>query len=274
MKFPKLDFLVNKELDLLYQDVLELFQKEKISVHKPEYLNEIILAKDFARVFNVYEDDVKHTFFIINEPFNDDKISKILNSFTSNNEKSLIHFYSFYPLPDILKYLSNNTLSSFLELECIKYFKSYKKDIYDLEYFSEKLSIFLKKIFNLDLKKEPKTDLKIIENILGTHFRKVDDYETIYDTDIEYFPYYSLVFFSFHLANLMCSNLKGEVFYDQNNDIQSLGVGFSFDNSDMIEISAHPFDKVFKYFFYGKDSSIINWFYDIKYLLSQKQKST
>ena len=109
--------------------------------------------------------------------------------------------------------------------------------------------------------------VKNIEKIISTYFRKIDDYESIYETDIDYFPHYSLVFFALYIVNLMCDNLKGEVFHDKKNEIGKLGVGFSVKDPEIIEIVAHPVEKVFKYFFYGKNDSIINWYYEIKYLL-------
>lgn len=271
LNFPKIEILENNSLESIYSYVLNEFKKNNINVREPDLLNEIVLCKDIAKIFNVYEENRKYTFFVTNINWNDDNISKILNSFTKTDDSSYLYFYSFYPLPDLLKYLSRNSKESFFEFDCIKNFKAYE-DIETVKYISNKFKELLTKHFNIDLKNNPAEDLKNIEKIISTYFRKIDDYESIYETDIDYFPHYSLVFFALYIVNLMCENLKGEVFHDKKNEIGKLGVGFSIKDPEIIEIVAHPVEKVFKYFFYGKNNSIINWYYEIKYLLDNNSK--
>lgn len=270
MIFPEITLLPNENLEKIYNQVLAKFIENEINIYVPEQLNEIVVCKEIAKIFNVYDVNTKHTFFVTNTTWNDEKVSLVLNSFTQTHEKSLVHFYSVYPLPDVLRFISNNTKEAFFELDCIR---NYSFRLKEKELFHNKIKELLIKHFSIALKDIPANDLKELEKLLITFFRKCDDYEVIYDTDIEYFPYHSLIFIGFYIASLMEKHLGGEIFYQDNKDIQTLGVGFSSKKDDVIDIMAHPIEKVFKFFFYGKEASIINWYYDIKYMLKTNEKN-
>lgn len=264
MIFPEIDLLPNESLEKTYDQVIAKFLERAINIYVPEQLNEIILCKDIAKIFNVYGENIKHTFFVTNTIWDDEKVRLVLNSFTQTSEKASVHFYSVYPLPDVLRFISKNTNEAFFELDCIRNFNFRLKE---KKLFHNKIKELLTKHFSVELKTIPANDLKTIESLLIKFFRKCDDYEIIYDTDIEYFPYHSLVFIGAFIASIMEENLGGEIFYQDPSDIQTLGVGFSSKKDEVIDIMAHPIEKVFKFFFYGKEASIINWYYDIKYLL-------
>src|SRR5688572_22617538 len=100
--FPEITVLPLQDLDEAYNSVTKAFEDKGITVYRPDYLNSVINARDFSRVFNVYLDEIKHTFFVFTSQLDEDKINQLLNSFTQPGDKSLVYFFSAYPLPGIL----------------------------------------------------------------------------------------------------------------------------------------------------------------------------
>lgn len=276
LNFPSISIDPSDDLDTSYEKVIEAFETSEFKVYRPDYLNGLVLSKDFARLFNIYDNDIKYTFFVINTTWNDDKISKILNSFSQTGEKAKTYFYSAYPLPDVLAFINTNSIESFFELEAIRNLKPiayFGSEIDNMHKYSEILNKLTNKYFNLSVDYNQVTSLKNIETIITQNFRKCDDYEMLYDTDIIYFPYYSMLLFGLYFVDLISKNLKGEIFYKNEQSISEIGVGFSTNNNEMIDVMAHPVEKVFKFFFYGKDNSIINWYYDLRYSLQNMPKN-
>lgn len=262
-------------LEQAFERIAALFEYEGLKVHKPEYLNNMVLAKDFSRIINIYQDDVKYTIFIIISSFNEEKINLILNSFLQTNEKSKVFFISAYPLPGILSLINQNSPASFFELDALRNLKKVKelseRTTTDPHY-SEVFKNLVLKYFNVEITNEPAKALKRMENIIIEFYRKCDDYEEIYETDIEYFPYYSMVLFGLHLGDMLATNFNGDLFYHADQEIEKLGIGYSVENDDLIDMMVYPVDKVFKFFYSGKNSSIINWYYELKYFFNNKEK--
>ena len=258
-----------------YDKTIRIFEDKGFQVYKPEYLNEMVCSKDFALIFNIYQDGFKKTFFVINTAWNEEKVNLILNSFSQPSEKSQVYFISSYPLPDILRFIQKNNQSAFFELEAIRYLKSLDKlqnDISLIEtYYNNSLNL-VEKYFNIKLNTDIPNDIKELEKIIINYFRNGQEYETIYDTDIDYFPHYSLVLLGLYLSYLLVKNFEGDIFYDNTKEIKELGIGFSAEKNDTIDIMANPINKLFNFYLYGKDSSIINWVYEIKYYLKNPHK--
>lgn len=273
LKFPEISISPLQDLDEAYSNITSAFETENLKVYKPDYLNSIINAKEFTRIFNVYLGDVKHTFFIFTSPLDQEKINQVLNSFSQPNEKSLVYFLSPYPLPDILTFIGKNSPASFFELEVIRNLKNLEKIADEPElihYYSNILNTLSKKYFALELENEIPQSLKNLEKVIINYFRNGDEYEPVQEVEIDYFPYYSLVLFGIYISYLLIQNFQGELFYKREQTIKELGIGFSLQNNDFIEILAHPLEKVFNFFFYGKESSIINWYYELKYYLNRE----
>lgn len=271
--FP--DILIDPSLSLEdnYEKAINQFEKDGYSVYRPDYLNSIILANDITKVFNITKADVKYSIFVINTTFDDIKTSKILNSFIQPDEKSKVYFYSAYPLPDILAYINTNNKTAYFELEIIRNTKNIMELVNDITLFPKYIEILNNltvKYFDKTLNEEHIQSLKNLELIVTKEFRQIDDYETIYDTDIVYFPHYSMLLFGIYLTWLISNKMNGEIFI--NKDLIQTGVGFSSKKDDVINIMAHPIEKVFKFFFYGKDASVINWYYDLRYSLQELEK--
>lgn len=271
--FP--DILIDPSLSLEdnYERAISEFEKSGYIIYRPDYLNSVILANDITKVFNVTQDDVKYSIFVINTTFDDMKTSKILNSFIQPDEKSKVYFYSAYPLPDILAYINTNNKTAYFELEIIRNTKNIMEIVTDpslLPKYIDILNNLTVKYFDKTLNEEHIQSLKNLELIVTKEFRQIDDYETIYDTDIVYFPHYSMLLFGIYLTWLISNKMNGEIFI--NKDLIQTGVGFSSKKDDVINIMAHPIEKVFKFFFYGKDASVINWYYDLRYSLQELEK--
>ncbi|MBC7476356.1 MAG: hypothetical protein H7263_18890 [Candidatus Sericytochromatia bacterium] len=261
----------NDSLEESYNKAITFFEYNDIKVYRPDYLNENITGKDYTKIFNIYHDEVKYSCFVINSLWDDDKINKILNSFSQTSNKSKVYFLSAYPLPDILNFISTNTEASFFELEAIRNLKNIKNISYDRDLifkYSDLLNNLSKKYFKLSIDDNVPESLKNIEKIIIHHFRNGEAYQALYETDIIYFPHYSLLLFGLYISNLLIKNFHGELFYQQSQEINELGIGFSTKKDDVIDIMAHPIDKIFKFFMNGKDSSVINWYYELKYLFN------
>lgn len=262
-------------LDENYNKSLEEFKKNGFNTYIPEHLNDMVCAKDFSKIFNIYQDDIKNTFFVFNEHLNDEKISLVLNSFSPPNEKSRVYFISSYPLPDILRFLQKNNNQAFFEFESIKILKNISElqnNSYLVNDYFIKSTEIIEKFFNIKISSEIPQGIKELEKIIINIFRNNNEYDTIYDTDIDYFPHYSLTLLGFYLSHILITNLKGELFYDAQKDLKELGIGFSVNDNDIIDIMANPINKVFNFYLYGKDSSIMNWVYEIKYYLKNPDK--
>lgn len=272
--FP--DVLISPSLSLEenYEKAIKIFENYNFKVYRPDYLNSVILANEIVKIFNIMYEDIKYSIFIINTTFDDIKTSKILNSFIQPDEKSKVYFYSAYPLPDILAYLNTNSKSSYFELEVIRNTKNIidlASDNSLLPNYIEILNNLVEKYFQKSLNEDHIQSLKNLESIVTKEFRQIDDYEVIYDTDIVYFPYYSMLLFGLYLTWLISNKMNGEIFI--NKELVQTGVGFSTKNDDKIDVMAHPIEKIFKFFFYGKDSSVINWYYDLRYSLQELGKN-
>lgn len=258
-----------------YTKSIKEFENNNFQIYKPESLNDMICAKDFSKIFNVYQNDIKNTIFVFNEHLNDEKISLVLNSFSPPHEKSQVYFISSYPLPDILRFLQKNNSNSFFEYESIKALKNISElqnDISLINGYYESSINLINKFFNLSLSNNIPHDIKSLESLIIDKFRDGNQYDTIYDTDIDYFPHYSLVLIGLYLSQVLIHNFKGELFFDSQKDIKELGIGFSVKDNEIIDIMANPINKIFNFYLYGKDSSIINWFYEIKYYLNNPDK--
>lgn len=258
-----------------YNKCIEEFEKNNLKVYRPDTLNDNICAKDFSKIFNVYQGELKNTIFIFNEYLNDEKISLILNSFSPPHEKAKVYFISPYPLPDILRFLQKNNSNSFFEYESIKALKNFSELQNDISLINNYYKVALgliNKFFQLNLSNNIPQDIKSLETLIIDKFRNGNKYDTIYDTDIDYFPHYSLVLLGLYLSYVLIENFNGELFFDNQKDIKELGVGFSVNNNEIIDILANPINKVFNFYLYGKDASIINWVYEIKYYLNNPDK--
>lgn len=271
----KLVIRPTSSLEEEYERSITFFQDNGFNVYRPDYLNDNIIAKSFTKIFNIYQekDKIKHSFFVLNTPWDEEKVNLILNSFSQPSEVSKVYFLSAYPLPDILAFIGKNLPASFFELEAIRNFKNFNESLSQpdsLENYFKLLNNLSQKYFQIEVNDIPAQGLKAIEKIIINDFRNGRDYDQLYDTDIEYFPHYSLLLISMYVSYLMMKNFTGELFYDSSKDIKELGIGFSTENNDMIDVMAHPVNRVFNFFIYGKDASIINWYYELKYFFSNK----
>ncbi len=260
-----------------YDIVINKFTENGFKIYQPEYLNDMVCSKDFALIFNIFQNENKNTFFVINSPWDKEKINLILNSFSQPSEKSKVYFISAYPLPDILRFIQKNNQTSFFELESIRHLKNMDnlfEDISLIENYYNSCLVLVKKYFEIDLDLSIPNSIKVLEKIIINKFRNGEEYDTIYDTDIDYFPHYSLLLLGFYLSYVLIKNFDGEVFYNKTQDIKEFGVGFSANKNDVIDILSNPINKVFNFYLYGKDSSIINWVYEIKYYLKNPDKIT
>ncbi len=274
LKFPEISIRPLQDLEEAYINITSAFEAEGYKVYKPDYLNSIINAKEFTRIFNIYKEDIKHTFFIFTDQLDQEKINQVLNSFSQPNENSLVYFLSAYPLPDILTFIGKNTPASLFELEAIRNLKNLGNIFEEPElihYYSSISNTLAKKYFAVELENEIPQSLKNLEKVIINYFRYGDEYEPVQEVEIDYFPYYSLVLFGLFIGDLLIRNFKGELFYKNDQTIKELGIGFSLQKNDFIEVLAHPVEKVFNFFFYGKESSIINWYYEIKYHLNREK---
>lgn len=258
-----------------YNKCLEFFKDKGFSTYIPQHLNDMLCCSGFSRIFNIYEDDIKNTFFVFNEHLTDEKISLVLSSFSPPHEKSKVFFISSYPLPDILRFLQKNNNESFFEFESIRILKNLnelKNNSALVEYYYQSSLEIIKKFFKIEQSNEIPKGIKALENIIINIFRNGNQYDTIYDIDIDYLPHYSLILLGFCLTHILNHNLNGEIFYNSEKDLKELGVGFSVNNNEIIDIMANPINKVFNFYLYGKDSSIMNWVYEIKYYLKNPDK--
>lgn len=236
----------------------------------------MVCSKDFSLIFNIYnENEIKNTFFIINTPWDDEKVRLILNSFSQPSEKSRVYFISAYPLPDILRFLQKNDNLAFFEFESIRHLKNIdelqnNEDL--IQNYYDTLINLVHKYFNIELTNDIPSSMKELQQLIINSFRNGNEYDTVYDTDIDYFPHYSLTFLGLYLSYVLVKNFNGEIFYDNTKDIKEFGIGFSAHNNEIIDIMANPINKVFNFYLYGKDSSIINWVYEIKYYLKNPDK--
>lgn len=235
----------------------------------------MVCSKDFSSIFNIYDQDIKNTFFVISQPWDDHKVSLILNSFSQTHDKSKVYFLSAYPLPDILRFIQKNDRSAFFELEAMRQLKNIndlQEDFSLIEKYYKSTINLVEKYFDIFLSTDIPNSIKDLEKIILSQFRNGAEYETIYDTDIEYLPHYSLVLLGFYLSYVLIKNFEGDVFYNDSEDIKEFGVGFSINKNDVIDIMSNPINKVFNFYLHGKDSSIINWVYEIKYYLNNPDK--
>jgi len=274
INFSEINISVLEDLQEAYNRIISIFEAEEIKVYRPAYLNESVCAKDFSEIFNVYEDDIKYTFFVITSPWDEEKTNLILNSFSQPSKNSLVYFFSAHPLPEILLYLNKNTQASYFELEVIRNLKHIDNISNDNNLFSEYTNLLFnlsKKYFDIELSYDVPTTLKNLETILIEHFRNGDEYDFMDEISIDYTPYYSLLIFGIFLSELFIKNFGGVPIFDKDKDIEKLGISFSKNELQLeIDFVAHPIEKLFKFFLYGKNSSIINWYYEIKYLLNKK----
>lgn len=258
-----------------YNQIIQIFQDNNLTVYKPEYLNDMVCSKDFSSIFNIYDQDVKNTFFVINQAWDDQKISLILNSFSQPHDKSKVYFVSAYPLPDILRFIQKNDNLAFFELEAMRQLKNISslQDDFSLieNYYNNTLNL-VEKHFGISLSTDIPNSIKNLEKLIINHFRNGEEFETIYDTDIDYFPHSSMVLLGLYLAYVLIKNFEGDIFYNNSEDIKEFGIGFSVNKNDVIDIMSNPINKVFNFYLHGKDSSIINWVYEIKYYLKNPDK--
>jgi len=276
VNFPEVNISVLEDLDEAYNRIISIFESKDIKVYRPCYLNDSVCAKDFAEIFNVYDDDIKHTFFVITDVWDEEKINLILNSFSQPSKNNLVHFISAHPLPEILAYLNKNTQASYFELEVIRNFKSFDNIFDDNNLFSKYSSILFdlsKKYFETELSyNDVPNTLKNLETIIIEHFRDGEEFDLVDENSLVYVPYYSMLLFGIFFSNLFIKTFDGIPIFDAEKDIKKLGISFSKSELELeTSLIAHPIEKVFKFLLYGKDSSIINWYYEIKYLLSRKQ---
>jgi hypothetical protein len=274
--FPEINITPLQDLDEAYASTISAFEDSGLKVYQPDYLNSIINAREFTRIFNVYKDEVKHTFFIFTTQLDEDKVNQVLNSFSQPNDKSLVYFISAYPLPGILNFIGKNSPAAFFELEAVRNLKKLEKLASEpglVSDYSNIMKNLAKKYFDLDIGYDIPQSLKNMEKAIINFFREGKDYDMIYEFEIDYFPHYSMLLFSIYLSDLLIQNFKGELFYTAEQNIKELGIGFSLGDNDFIEIQAHPVEKVFNFFFEGKDSSIINWYYELKYHLNNPKQS-
>lgn len=270
-----LDINPLNSLEENYNKCLDFFRDKGFNPYIPQHLNDMLCCSSFSKIFNIYEDDIKNTIFVFNEHLTDEKISLVLSSFTPPHEKSRVFFISSYPLPDILRFLHKNNNQSFFEFESIRILRNLnelKNNSALVEYYYNSSLEPIKSFFQIEQSNEIPKGIKDIENIIINVFRNENQYDTIYDIDIDYFPHYSLTLLGFCLVYILIHNLNGELFYDSEKDLKELGVGFSVNNNEIIDIMANPINKVFNFYLYGKDSSIMNWVYEIKYYLKNPDK--
>jgi hypothetical protein len=270
--FPEIKILPRQDLDEAYDIVTATFDAAGHRVYRPAYLNSVISAGEFSRIFNVYENDTKYTFFVFSTRLDEGNVNKVLNSFSQPGDKSRVHFLSPYPLPGILNFIGKNSPAAFFELEAIRNLKNLE-NLADapelLSHFSNILSTLAKKYFDLEIGYDIPQSLKNLEKLIINFYRNGEDYEPLQEVEMDYFPYYSLVLFGLYICGLLIRNFQGELFYARGQKIKEIGIGFSLQNNEMIDLMAHPIDKVFNFFFHGKDSSIINWYYELKYLFKK-----
>ncbi len=262
-----------EELDEAYNRVLSIFEENNFQIYKPDYLNSLINAKEFTRILNIYQGKIKYTIFVIIEPWNEQKINGILNSFSQPDENSRVHFISAYPLPDIISFINKNTKASFFELDAIRNLKNIINIADDpdlIKNYSAVLNSLSQKYFTTEIDFNVPQNLKNLEKVIIEHFRNGEPYDHLEEVFIDYFPYYSMLLFGLFLSDLISQNFNGELFFKKEMDIKELGIGFSKNNDETIDVMAHPVKKVINFFFYGKDSSIINWYYELKYFFQTK----
>ncbi|GIW22169.1 MAG: hypothetical protein KatS3mg068_1176 [Candidatus Sericytochromatia bacterium] len=256
---------IEKEFDKL----VSIFQDNKIKVHIPELLNKTIPSKDFCRILNVYEEEknVKHSIFLCYGHLDDEKISLVLNSFSQFNDKNKLYFISDYPLPDILKFFTSNHLVSFFEYECIKYSKNMENIISDntlIEYYSNKFIEIFNLFFNEKLNyTNVYPSLKSFENNLVKNIRDCHEYHYLFDDEFDYFPKYILNLSGVYVTQLMIKNFDTDIYFpDDSKDIEDLLLTIHGKKED---IYVFPVRKLSEFFYGGKNESVINWFYQIKY---------
>jgi len=273
---PELKISTLETLDDAYQRVIDLLRKNDFNVYEPSLLNDLSLAKDFSKIFNLYdpEREIRHTFFVITEPWDDDKINKILNSFSQPDPQKLVYFLSAFPLPGILEFITKNTPAAFFELESLRNLKTLSilpNEPEKLEQFANRFTDIAEKCFQQKFTGKPPEDLKTLEKIIIEHYRNNEPYEYFYEDQFAYLPDFSLNFMGIFLAWLLVKNFSGSLLFSASADPLSLAVGFALNAAEEFSLMAHPLEKVQSFFYRGKDYSIINWYYEIKFFLKTKK---
>jgi hypothetical protein len=256
-------------LDVEFQKLVDIFQENNIKVHVPELLNDTIPSKNFCKLLNVYEnnDNKKHNIFLCYGHLNDEKISLLLSSFSKYDDKNRVYFVSDYPLPDILKFLNQNILPSFIEYECIKHSKGINKIIENIELIENYSNRFID-IFTLFFKEKLDyiniyPSLKLFENTLVKTLRECHEYHYLLDDEFDYFPRYVLNLSGLYITKLIKNNFDSDIYFpDDSKDIEDLLLTL---HGKKEEIYIFPVRKLSEFFYGGKNESIINWFYQIKY---------
>ena len=101
----------NEDLDVACERITKAFEKGGFEVYHPIMLNEMLPISDFARLFIIFTEKEAHTFFICPYEWTDERILLMLEAIEAVKEvqgvgKHIIHFISAYPLPEVLKELS------------------------------------------------------------------------------------------------------------------------------------------------------------------------
>lgn len=101
----------NEDLDVAYERITKAFEDGGFEVYHPIMLNEMLPIRDFARLFIIFTEEEAHTFFICPHEWTDERILLMLEAIEAVKGvqgvgKHIIHFISAYPLPEVLKELS------------------------------------------------------------------------------------------------------------------------------------------------------------------------
>lgn len=256
-------------IDKEFEKIVSIFEENKIKVYIPELLNNTIPSRAFCKIFNVYENEKKekHSIFLCYGHLNDEKISLVLNSFSQFDEKNKIYFVSDYPLPNIFKFFTNNNLVSFFEYECLKNSKNIESIINDInliEEYSRRFILIFKSFFNQEINYTSiYPSLKSFENNLIKNLRECHEYHYLFDNEFDYFPKYILNLAGIYISQLIKTNFDSDIYFpNDTNQIEDLLLHI---HGKKEEIYIFPIRKLSEFFYGGKNDSIINWFYEIKY---------